>query len=193
MKKIVVFGGSFNPVHEGHLKIAEDAFSFVNADKLLFVPSLNHPTKNSIVVNQAHILNMLKISISSSINSDDIEIEPYELEKFDKISYTYDTVKYLKLKYPDSQLYLVIGSDNLSTITNWYKYDELKKLVKFVVGERLGFEIKNVKDVDFVTFKTLAPQISSSEVRDLIASQKDVSSYLDIDVLSYIEEKKLYR
>lgn len=192
MEKIIIFGGSFNPVHDGHIQIAEDAFDFIEADKLILVPTLNHPTKDVVVTNYTHILNMLKLALSTSIICDYVEIESYELEQFGKMSYTYDTVKYLKLNNPNSELFLLIGSDNLKTISSWNKFEELKELVTIIVGERAGVKIETVEGVDYRLFKTSAPEVCSSFLREQISLGKDISSVVDCDVISYIENKRIY-
>ena len=192
MEKIILFGGSFNPVHDGHIQIAEDAFDFVEADKLILIPTLNHPTKTVTITNYTHILNMLKLALASSMICDYVEIESYELEQFDKISYTFDTVKYLKLKYPKSELYLLIGSDNLKTISTWNRYEELKELVTLIVGERAGVDYEKIENVEYRLFKTSAPEVCSSSLRESILHNEDVDDMLDSDVALYIKDKKLY-
>ncbi len=191
--KIIVFGGSFNPTHKGHIKLAEDAFKFVGADKLFFVPTLNHPTKDVVLYNKADVLNMLKMGINSSNYANKFEIESCELENSEQTSYTYYTIKYLRVKYPEAELYFLIGSDNLPTLSSWFKYDEYKDWVKFIVGKRLGYEISFVAGVKYKIFETSAPEISSSQLREQIKNGENINEYLNKDVADYINSKNLYK
>jgi len=106
--KIAIFGGSFNPVHKGHISIAEHAIAELGLDKLFFVPAYSSPFKTKVkYVDAQHRINMLKLELPEKA-----EVSEFETNR-KSTSYTIDTVKYFKQKYPNDEIFLIIGSDNV--------------------------------------------------------------------------------
>ncbi|WP_024954250.1 nicotinate (nicotinamide) nucleotide adenylyltransferase [Sulfurospirillum arcachonense] len=131
--KIAVFGGSFDPLHVGHIQIINEALNSLHIDKLFIVPTYLNPFKKKSFASSSLRLNWLQKVFTCK---DKLEILNYEIEQERSVP-TIETIQYLKKKYANIQkIYLIIGADNLATLHKWYKYEELSKLVQFVVASR---------------------------------------------------------
>jgi nicotinate-nucleotide adenylyltransferase len=109
--KIGIYGGAFNPIHKGHIKIAKHVIEFLALDKLIFVPSFKGPFKKNIeLVSGEDRINMIELVLE-----DKMEVSPFEINR-KGVSYTIDTIKYFKNKYKEDELFLIIGSDNLAKL-----------------------------------------------------------------------------
>ena len=159
--RIAIFGGSFDPLHIAHVAIVNDSLKKLDIDKLIIVPTYLNPFKNSFYLDPKTRFELLK-KVFHKFGK--VEISDYEINQ-QKPSYSFNTVKYLKNLYNPSKIYLIIGEDNIKSLNKWYKYDELKKLVEFVVASRAGFETKEANE-----FKSLDINIniSSTQLRDKI-------------------------
>lgn len=182
---IIIFGGTFDPIHNGHLRIAKAASVKYNA-KVLFVPSKTPRWKNP-TESISNRLEMLKIALSDV--GFPCEIDDYEIKSNNDINYSIDTVKYMKSKYPNDTLYFLIGFDQVNNFDKWKDSSELSKLVKIIYVNRNNYEVDkkiandfNMENIDFLK----SGDVSSSDVRNL--------KNLDIPqkVLKYIEENRLY-
>ena len=129
--KICLFGGSFNPIHKGHIKIAKEAIKQLDLDELIFIPCQKNPFKKDInYASGEDRKKMIELVLEDKMSISDFEI------KRQGISYTIDTVKYFKNKYPNDELYLLIGSDNLLKLSKWKDIDEISNLIQIVVFKR---------------------------------------------------------
>ena len=175
---ICIFPGTFNPIHEGHLKMAEYALSEYNFEKIVFIPSYIPPHKN-LDKNLANArYNMVKIAISKNSRFEISDIEYSSEEK----SYTLITVKKLLQKYNTERLNMIIGTDAFLNIRNWYKVDELKSLVHFIVFPRNNDIIKeeDFPDFDFEIANMKKINISSTELRGGKTNNiKEVEDYVE--------------
>ena len=195
MKKttIGILGGSFDPIHKAHTELAKAAFVQCALDKLLFIPARQAALKEqNVCANAQERLDMLQMVIQKlPINS---EIETVELSR-SGISYSIDTAKYLKEKYPDCRLIWIIGSDHIEKLSKWKDIEQLCKIVEFACAQRPKNPIhsdntpKNAK-ISFIDFEPL--DISSTEIRNRIFQKKNLESFLDDDIISYINKNKLY-
>ena len=149
--EVILFGGSFDPIHKGHIEIINQAVNL--ADKVIVIPNYLNPLKNSFSAPAELRLKWLK----ESINNPKIEISDYEIKQ-NKPCYTIDTIKYFKQFY--DKISFVIGADNLVSLHKWKNIDELKKLVKFIVVTRDNILIKGYKTIN-VNIPT-----SSTEIRN---------------------------
>ena len=142
MKNIGIFGGTFNPPHKSHLRIAKCFIEQMRLDLCYFVPTFVSPFKNnpnqSENIDKKHILNMLKLLIKQTPS---VEISNYEIEK-EGISYTIDTVRHFKELYPEPNLFLLIGLDNLVKFNKWKNYKDILELSNLVIAPRI-FNSKN--------------------------------------------------
>lgn len=185
--KVGILGGTFNPVHIGHLTLAREAKEKLELVKILFVPANIPPHKQSFHIPAEHRLNMLKLAIG---DNRDFEVSDIEIKRGDK-SYTIDTIKELKKSFPKNDFYLIIGSDLANEFTSWKDYQEIKQLVKVVATSREGFKLEN-KDF-FSILDITQVNVSSTQIRSDIEKGKDISNRVEKEVIEYIEKHKLYQ
>lgn len=160
---ICIFSGTFNPIHDGHLKMAEYALKKYNFEKIIFIPAYIPPHKNVNPELAKHRYNMVKLAIQDNPK---FEISDIEYKNEDK-SYSLITVQQIIEQYQiKDRLNFIIGTDAFAKIDSWYKAEELKKLVHFIVFPRKGTTVEHIKgwnyeltDMDFV-------DISSTEIRN---------------------------
>lgn len=157
MKNIALFGGSFDPPHLGHLKIVEALKKLDFIDKIIIMPTYLNPFKSKFVADAA-----LRLKWLDDIFQDDssVEVSSFEVKQAAKVP-TIRTVQYLKQYY--DVIYLVIGADNLVSLEKWYKYDELKNLVKFIVVTREDITIPD----NYIKVEVDVP-VSSTQLRENI-------------------------
>jgi len=189
--KIGLFFGSFNPIHIGHLALAEYIYEFSDLDKLWFIVSPHNPLKKKkTLLEDHHRLEMVYRSIK-----DDLRFEVNDIEfKMPKPSYTIDTISYLKEKHPQKEFVLIMGADNLKSFYKWKNAELLEQSIERLVYPRHGFEKEdfiNQKNLTFIDAPKI--EISSSFIRDAIKSGKSVQYFLHPEVFRYIDEMNLYK
>jgi nicotinate-nucleotide adenylyltransferase len=192
MNKIVIFGGSFDPVHRSHIKIAKIVLESIDCKKLIFVVAYAPPHKTMQYVCIEDRLYMLKLVTK---NMRRIEINLYEVKKR-KIVYSYQTLDYFQSLYPKDDIYMVIGSDSLLNLSTWRNIDYLASHYKFIVAKRSGIEInKNTKYMRRCIFiNKEIENISSTEIRKLIKIDPGkAASLLDKKVYDYIIKNGFYK
>lgn len=182
--RIGVFGGSFNPPHLMHLNIAKDLLRLKYLDKVIFVPTGNKYSKDDLI-DIKYRIEMLKIM---TISYDDMIVSDYENQ--DRVVYTYETLDYFKKKYLGSEIYFILGADNLKQISNWKNSEYILSNYKLLVINR-GDDKIEVKDNVVVT-DILNNDISSTFIRNNIDNNDIIKKYLDKNVLEYIRKEKLY-
>lgn len=182
--RIGVFGGSFNPPHLMHLNIAKDLLRLKYLDKVIFVPTGNKYSKDDLI-DIKYRIEMLKIM---TISYDDMIVSDYENQ--DRVVYTYETLDYFKKKYLGSEIYFILGADNLKQISNWKNSEYILSNYKLLVINR-GDDKIEVKDNVVVT-DILNNDISSTFIRNNIDNSDIIKKYLDKNVLEYIRKEKLY-
>lgn len=196
--RIGIFGGAFNPVHNGHLNLAETFFEDLRLDKLLLIPTAKPPHKSDAgLLSGEDRVNMLRLAVENK----PYEISTIEFERNDK-SYTYDTLIELKRFYPDSEFFLIIGADQFIHFDKWYRYSDILDMVTLCTSARENEEEKQliiksakrlgIKDRFYMSSRAVI-RVSSSEIREKIKNGSDVSSLLPKKVFDYISEKGLYR
>lgn len=156
--KIAIFGGSFDPIHTGHKIIVEEALKVLNIDKLIIVPTYLNPLKKDFLFTPKTRFELLKKVFKDNSK---VEISDFEINQ-KKLSYTYETIRYIKTLYNPSKIYFIIGEDNLKSLHKWHNIDELKSNLEFVVARRKGYNLLSEK------FKTLdvGVDISSTKLRE---------------------------
>lgn len=182
--RIGVFGGSFNPPHLMHLNIAKDLLRLKYLDKVIFVPTGNKYSKDDLI-DIKYRIEMLKIM---TISYDDMIVSDYENQ--DRVVYTYETLDYFKKKYLGSEIYFILGADNLKQISNWKNSEYILSNYKLLVINRGNDKIE-VKD-NVVVMDILNNDISSTFIRSNIDNDDIIKKYLDKNVLEYIRKEKLY-
>lgn len=193
--KIGIFGGSFNPPHKMHKKIAIELIKKHYVDKVIFVPTgSKYKYKNNLLSDKVR-LEMLELMCRDNNN---LEVSDYELKEH--VVYTYETLDYFKNKYKDDEIYFICGTDNLSYIDKWKKGEDILSNNKLLVIKRNTDDIntllekyKDYKDNIIVT-EIEENEISSTKIREMIYNNnKRATDYLDDSVYSYIRENNLYR
>lgn len=187
--KIGILGGTFNPIHLGHLILAEEVREKLQLNKIIFVPTYLPPHKDtSDIVPAGDRYKMIKFSIEGNkfflVSS--IEI------KRDGLSYTIDTIREFKKIYPGDELYFITGSDLISYLDNWKDLDEISKLVKFIVATRPGHPLEKIPSY-ITTVAIRAVDISAYEIRRCIKEDRSFRYLVPEAVFNYINKKKLYR
>jgi nicotinate-nucleotide adenylyltransferase len=193
IQKIGLFFGSFNPVHTGHLIIANHVLNNAELDQVWLVVSPHNPLKNkSTLALDYDRLKMVDLAIGDNdkIRSSNIEFS------LPKPSYTIDTLSYLKEKYIGKEFILIMGADNLSTIDKWKNYEELLSNYKVLVYNRPGSEAKLPEHInissDVVIIDAPLLDISSTFIRNLIIKNKSCRYFVNDAVYNYITDRGLY-
>ena len=197
--KIAIFGGSFDPVHVEHINIVRAAVSALGADKVIVIPAFIPPhKKDRALASPEDRLNMTKLAFACVKNC---EVSAYELNA-GGTSYTYLTLGYFRNKYPDAELYFLVGADMLKDFYTWKEPETILSLAELVVcnreGERVNFAVEQLRF--FAKFKKkfrcieyTGRDISSTKARVLTAFGEDLKPYLSADVTEYIEANELHR
>lgn len=212
MQKIGLLGGTFDPVHNGHLQLGDRVLENYNLDKILFIPASTPPHKNEAVSAVGHRLQMLKLAISGNRRFDFSEIEISR----QKVSYTFDTIQELKSSGGTGVLYhFIIGYDALSEIETWYRWQDLLVVTNFIVAVRPGFSLKEIEQLlerngfspkdggadrwigeqtgnEILFLAGEIADISSTEIRSRIASRKPWADLVPPLVADYIISNRLY-
>ena len=187
--KIGILGGTFNPVHIGHLILAEEVREKLKLDKIIFIPTALPPHKDNLnIASATDRLEMLKLATKSNkfFAVSDIEI------KRQGRSYTIDTLRELKAKYPHDELYFIIGSDLLKYLNEWKDLSEIIRMVNFVVATRPGYPLDQIPHY-IQTLAIRAVDVSGFEVRTCIQENKSFGYLVPDRVFDYIKKRKLYK
>lgn len=197
-EKIAVFGGTFNPVHSGHINIAKNAAKAMGLKKVIFLPTGNMWHKDvKKTASGFHRYNMVKEAICGV---DNFEVSDYEIRR-SEISYTVDTMAYFKDIYSGKKVYFLCGADVLFQVETWKQPERLFKTCEFIVAARsqkkeTEKQAKYLKDKYGAIIHLLLGDlflISSTQIREDIKNNRDVSEYLPKGTLKYIENNSLYK
>lgn len=195
-----ILGGSFDPIHNGHLHLAEQARASVSLDKLILIPAATPPHKTGKSLTAArHRLAMIRLAIAGR---DWIEVDESEIER-GGISYTVDTVQDLASKYPGAALHFIIGSDSLRELHTWRDIKAIARTVTFItvrrdeappaptcpeLEKRLGGT-----PLENIVLEALPMPISSTEIRLCVAQGRPFDDHVHPAVVDYIAREGLYR
>lgn len=203
-KKILLFGGTFNPIHNGHLIVARIMAEAMGMNKVVLIPNGDPPHKEK-VISKTHRYEMLKRAIRAGKNDDPLfDICRYEIEKLTP-SYAIKTIRYFKKTLGDTidKPYWMIGPDNLQDLKNWYKIDELAKECIFLVGigpynspelfSWVGNKAKEFHekfDIQTVVIPNL--DIRSTDIRNRVKKGLSIRHYVPDAVEEYIRDNGIY-
>ena len=193
--KIGILGGTFNPIHSGHIEMARFVAERMGLDKICFLPNGQPPHKSSdSIADKHHRLQMVKIAIA---DYDDFYVSDYEINQ-DVNCYTVDTVKHFN-SLDDNDYYFIIGADSLFQLDKWKNPEELKKICRFIVCDRDGggdtaAEVERLIKSGCNIALTDMPliDIDSTSIRNKIKSGEDISGFVPQSVQDYIEKNHLY-
>ncbi len=189
--KIGILGGTFDPVHRGHLKLAQNARDQFLLDKVIFVPASQPPHKQALPsrASAKDRYAMVRLAIEGEPF---LEISDCELQR-KGASYTFDTLCEFERKYPQDTFYLILGKDAFEGINAWQHAAELKKKVRFLVAKRGLGEVCAVEGALAEWIQMPLCPISASGIREGLNGGKDVDDQITPKVLQYIHEHELYR
>lgn len=199
MIKKGIFGGTFDPIHNGHMHIAYEAMEQLELDEVIFLPSGMPPHKQDISITDPYIrYEMVKMAIRGEKR---FRVSPIEIES-KKVNYTYKTLEKIKSIDKGSKLYFITGIDCLMELDAWKEVEKIFLNCSMVVFMRRGYDLKDVikkkeeiekkYDAHIIYLNSSILDISSSNIRDAIKKGRDVSSYLPQNVCYAIKEWGLY-
>ena len=211
--KIGLLGGSFNPVHNAHLRIAEEAQAACRLDRVVFIPAADPPHKPVAGgISFATRSTMVSMAITGRA---DFEMSTIEAERGGK-SYSIDTIRAFRERFPGAELFFIIGGDSFLEIGTWHRYAEIFCSCSLIVVERPGClisnplaalpdEVRGLFSLDGETgrlthesgnsvffIKGSPQELSSTEIRRFAASGADISKYVPPDVAAYISQQRIY-
>lgn len=191
--RLGVFGGSFNPIHLGHLLAVDDVRRQLRLDRVLFVPACRPPHKRGPFAPYRHRLEMTRLAVEEEGGFELCRIEEHRPGP----SYTVDTLIELRSQYPGAALFLIIGSDQYREVSTWHQPDLLTRLARIVVMSRPGVERPALfpgHDPSRVLFRSIIPSgISAVAVRARLAKDQSVRYMLPVIVSAYVKRHRLYR
>lgn len=188
--RIGILGGTFDPIHEGHLALAKAACDQLKLDRLIFVPAFTHPleSKRSVLASPEERLEMTHLAVA---NKPKFEVSDVEIRR-GGISYTVDTLRYFRKQHPaPDELFFITGGDWGKNLSQWKEIDTIFSLAYFVVARRPGFDTGGLSPkVIFLDFVPL--DISSTAIRETLKKKKPLKSVVSKPVFDYIQKHRLY-
>ena len=199
---IGIFGGTFNPIHSGHLIIAQEIINKKDLDKIIFMPNASPPHKKDMALADASLrFKMIELAIKNNALFD---IDDFEMTS-KGYSYTIDTLSYLSKKYPSDNLFFIIGADSLFEIHLWKNCEELIKNYNWIIANRPGKEISEkklsqvplpdelIKKLTNSLVETSFIEISSSKLREMVRNNESIKYFVPEPVEIFIKQNFLYK
>jgi nicotinate-nucleotide adenylyltransferase len=185
IQKIAIVGGTFDPIHLGHLKIITEIAK--KYEKVIVIPTGEPWLKasNPIATGEQRVA-MAQTAVNSLNLADQVQVSAIEVKRKGP-SYAIDTVNELKLIYPDAAFTLVLGSDAALNLHKWHRSDELQKLVEVLVVKRPSVEVSQFPEIQID-----APDISSTVIRDKVAHSQEIAELVPPTIVTFIKEHHLY-
>lgn len=187
---IGLYFGSFNPIHIGHLIVANHIVCNTEIDKIWFVVSPHNPLKEAhSLLNEYDRLHLVNLAIedNSKFRASNVEFH------LPKPSYTINTLTYLTEKFPLERFSVIMGSDSFQNIHRWKNYEQLVANYSFIVYRRQGFEVKELYGADVTIVDAPLLEISSTFIRKQIKEKKSIKYIVPDNVEKYIEENRYYQ
>jgi nicotinate-nucleotide adenylyltransferase len=184
LKKIAIYGGTFDPIHHGHLIVAREALERLGAEQVIFVPARVSPLRKTAPLARDEIrLLMIKAAIE---NESGFAVDDCELRR-PPPSYTIDTIEQIRQRDGMATIYCLIGEDNVDKLTKWRRFTDLEKMVRFVVLDRSGQQPRHAYPV--IRRKI---DISATEIRKRVATGRSIRYFVPPTVEEIIRREKLY-
>ena len=185
--KVALYGGSFNPIHNGHMQLANELIANKVVDQVWFIPCGNHAFDKKLIPGE-HRMKMINLAIE---NNNLLKVIGVELDPSKK-SFTSETIKWFKSEFPHD-FHFVIGADNLNDLAKWHDFTYLKENVKFILVKRPGFKTENNLGLSVVKIIDMDNKISSSEIRNDLEKGISIKGFVKEEVEEYIKSKELYK
>lgn len=187
MKKVCIFGGTFNPPHIGHLIMANEVYHALDFDELRFMPNATPPHKEAKELASGNQrIQMLERAVEPFPY---FQVESFEIER-GGVSYTFDTIKELKMREPDTQFSFLIGADMIAYLENWHRIDELVNEIQLIGVRRPGYDDQSPYPVLMIDAPLI--DLSSTMLRHRFKEGKNVSMLVPESVQTYIRQERLY-
>ena len=197
-KKIGIMGGTFDPVHMGHLVVANEVLNIYGLDEIIFIPAGNPPHKRGT---KASSWDRYLMTEMATLSNSKFKVSDIEIKKEEK-SYTLKTINELKDMYPDAEFYFITGTDAVIELPSWHQPEELLKMCRFIAVSRPGIsmgeakekisEINNMYNSSIELFQASMLQISSTDIRHRFEMGKSAKYLLPESVEQYIIKNNLY-
>jgi nicotinate-nucleotide adenylyltransferase len=187
---IGLYFGSFNPIHTGHLIIANHIVAHTEIDKVWFVVSPHNPLKEAhSLLNEYDRLHLVNLAIEDNPKFRASNVEFH----LPKPSYTIDTLTYLTEKFPLEQFSIIMGSDSFQNIHRWKNYEQLIARYTFIVYNRPGFEVTDTHGANMIILKAPLLDISATYIRDQVKENRSIRYIVPDAVREYIEGHRYYQ
>ncbi|HOK22631.1 MAG TPA: nicotinate-nucleotide adenylyltransferase [Candidatus Hydrothermia bacterium] len=188
MPRVGIFGGAFDPVHTGHLILAQDVWDNVRLDKIVFLVNYEPPHKGVYACFEDRF-QMVKLALKGMSN---FEASDFEATRHISPSYTVNVLNEMKRENPESEFFLIIGTDQFNSLHTWYRADLLLSMVKLIVLRRPGWQPPQevYSQVVFVDERLI--DISSTEIRDRVRKGKSIKYLVPYEVEEYILKNRIY-
>ena len=190
MGRVGLIGGTFDPIHNGHVLLAQFALEKIPLNRILFIPAADPPHKDCVYVSASARMQMVSLAVA---DMESVFVSKIELDRSGK-SFTVDTLRQLCKQNPNDSYYLIIGDDNVSQISSWHDPEGIFELCTVVVGNRMITD--RVGKKQFLDQMTLLDtplfELSSTEIRQRLITGRSVKGMIPESVESYIREQGLY-
>ena len=187
--KIGLFFGSFNPIHMGHLIIANSMLEYTDIENVWFVVSPQNPFKNA----ESLLNNYDRLHLVSKATENDLRIKASDIEfHLPKPSYTVTTLAYLKEKYPEHKFVIIIGSDSFQNLSKWKNFEIIVNNYQIIIYKRPGFEIENNIGAKILIMNAPLLEISATYIRDLIKKNKSIKYLVPENIEEEIKTNRFY-
>lgn len=214
LKVIAVLGGTFDPIHTAHLKLADCLYADLHCQEILFIPCKQNPLKQGVRASTEQRIEMIQLAIRSNPH---YRCDLRELKQTDTPLYTLETLQSLRRDYPDASIVFALGNDSLNSLDQWPGFEDYLHYVHFMVFSREGFTFKpsvklfqwiqKSKTIDLMDLRnkthgclyfadSLKMAISSTHIREILRDsirRREANFFLPPVVFDYIEDKKLYQ
>ncbi|MBS4535853.1 nicotinate-nucleotide adenylyltransferase [Clostridium sp. D2Q-14] len=200
MKKLGIMGGTFNPIHIGHLAMAEEIRKRFNLNKVLFVPTGNPPHKK--IDSLASTEDRYMMTILATISNKDFLVSDIEIKR-KGTSYTIDTIKQLREEYTESEIYFITGADAILEIETWKNTQELLNICNFIATTRPRYDVEEllsrIKKLEEkyerkISLLSIVPlDISSTDIRNRLKGGKTIKYMVPDSVIDYINKRNIYK
>ncbi len=187
-----VFGGTFDPPHQGHIAVASAAIAEGFVDCILFVPTANSWHKSPSDADVEQRLAMISLLIAGF---SEFEVSTCDIDRGGN-TYSIDTINDLQQEFPEDSLSVVLGADSFNSLATWHRAEELIQLVEFVVATRPGIALTPATGTRFSVMKQPMPEISSTDIRKQIlegCTVEELAALTNSAIATYIFEHELYR